>query len=337
LITTFEAIRAYAESRNIAVTGIRDLVSACSLLARGSLKLRDLPTNDSRALVLLWYLGLAAVYLKAERKRLTLWAAPTPLTYRVARGMLAPLILRISRWTPMRILIKYLASRGGYATVEDVEEDLGGAVLEATRILMPVLKLAYGRFSRPVRKPFNRHVIEAVLFKLGEELGLLEVEKRREARLTELGYELVEDSSIEVVKTMPRVPLVLLAIASIIHHSHRITLVSPWVDYEVASALAPLLEGKQLRVISRPPHTGEHNAALKLLAEYGDILLYPRLHTKLALGNQALVSSANLTKTSLTRNLETGVYYREAPPILRVHAEEIAASASRSPLQRKAS
>ena len=34
-----------------------------------------------------------------------------------------------------------------------------------------------------------------------------------------------------------------------------------------------------------------------------------------------------MTKASLLRNLETGVYYRETPEALREHAEEVAATA----------
>jgi len=70
-----------------------------------------------------------------------------------------------------------------------------------------------------------------------------------------------------------------------------------------------------------------HEQALAELAERCEVRVYERLHTKLALGRGALVTSANMTKASLLRNLETGVYYREAPEALREHAEEVAATA----------
>ena len=84
-------------------------------------------------------------------------------------------------------------------------------------------------------------------------------------------------------------------------------------------------------MVSRPPRRERHRRALEILSQGCEVLLYPKLHTKLALGDSAVMSSANLTCASLLRNLETGVYYYEAPPTLRVHAEEIAASAVPGP------
>ena len=56
-------------------------------------------------------------------------------------------------------------------------------MLEVTKRYLPALRLA--RLRRPVKKPYNRHVIEAVLLRLGSEAGLLKGDRRTMA-LTEL-------------------------------------------------------------------------------------------------------------------------------------------------------
>jgi ABC-type transport system involved in cytochrome c biogenesis ATPase subunit len=79
-------------------------------------------------------------------------------------------------------------------------------------------------------------------------------------------------------------------------------------------------------VVSRPPREARRAEALELLAQRGEVLCYDKLHTKAVAGVSVVVTSANLVKTSLLRNIETGVYYRETPTALRLHLEEVAAS-----------
>ena len=227
MLTTFEALRAYAESRNVAVASVRDVVRVARVLSGGPRRLRDLPKADRRVVALLWHLGLAVAHLKLGGGS-SLWVSPTSLLSRIAGGELAPLTVRLARWVPMRLLLRYMAARGGAATVDDVERDLGSEVLETTRAFLRVLKFAYPRLRGPVRKPYNRHVVSAVLFRLGAELGLL-VKRGDEAEMTELAYELLGEPRVEVVKTMPKAPLVLMAVASVVGSSRRVFLASPWV------------------------------------------------------------------------------------------------------------
>lgn len=290
------------------------LMAVAQKLASG----QKLNWGKSRLAILVWHLGLARAALEG-RKAILL---ATQSTARIAAGERMLLAVRVARWTPMRILVRYLAERGP-ATVEELVAELGTRSLETTRRYLPVLQLAY-KLGRPVARPFNRHVVSAVLFILGSELGLLDVDGGR-AEPTELALELTWEPEIEVVKTAPSVPLALAAAACSLASTAKPYLISPWIDPEVARALAQLLRGGI--IISRPPKNGKHIEALAALAERCEVRVYERLHTKLALGSGAVVTSANMTISSLLHNLETGVYYRKTPKPLREHAEEIAATA----------
>lgn len=310
----FDLLRAYIESRGTAVAGAEDLIAAAQALASG----QKLPWSGNRAAILLWHLGLARAAL--EGKKAILLA--TQATARVAAGDRTLLAVKVARWTPMRLLVKHLAESGP-ATAEEIVAELGALSLEATGRYLPVLQLAF-KLREPVAKPFNEHMVKAVLFKLGSQLGLLEVEGGR-AEPTELALEFAWEPEIEIVKTAPKVPLALAAAACALTQAAKPYLISPWIDPEVAQTLTPLLHHGV--IISRPPREEKNREALAALSKHCEIRVYNRLHTKLALGARAVVTSANMTVSSLLHNLETGVYYRKTPETLREHAEEIAATA----------
>ncbi|MGC8983322.1 MAG: hypothetical protein ACP5KA_06220 [Desulfurococcaceae archaeon] len=321
-ISDFEALRAYMESRGIAVAGLRDIVDAASKILEGK---EELSKNERRVARLLWHLGLV-VKTPSGKVR------PTPQLEAVSQGNTALLAKRLARWTPMRILLRYMIASGGSATLEDVVRDLGGVMKRVTEKYLPVLKLAYPKLKCPVSKPFNKHVVDTVLFKLGADLGFLKYDRGRGvAHLTELAEEYVEQHAVEVIRTAPRSPIILAAVAATVTSARRVYLVSPWIDGEVAEALSPLLHGREVVVVTRKPVEGRqgerHRRALQILAQRGEVLCYERLHTKLAMGTSAVVTSANFTVASMLHNIETGVYYHETPTPLRVHAEEIVAAA----------
>ena len=315
-MSDFEFLRAYVEARNVAYADLRLVRQAAEKISRGVPR-AEMTDEERRTADLLWHLGLAVASLERG-----LTYRPTPQLFRVAKGDVSLLAVRLARWTPMRLLLRFLASKGGEVSLDEVEERLGGRMLEVTKRYLPALRLTGLR--RPVKKPYNRHVIEAVLLRLGSETGLLKGDRRTMA-LTELAEELLETESVEVVRTGPNSPVVLAAVAAAAASGNKVYLVSPWIDREVAEALASLLEGKAV-VVSRPPREKPHVDALALLAQRGEVLCYDKLHTKAVAGTSAVVTSANLVKTSLLRNIETGVYYRETPTALRLHLEEVAAS-----------
>ncbi|OYT32261.1 MAG: hypothetical protein B6U94_00265 [Thermofilum sp. ex4484_79] len=121
------------------------------------------------------------------------------------------------------------------------------------------------------RSLFNRHTIEAVLSKL----GLLSVRGREEAKITE-AYELLKSPRIEMIKMMPKEPIILLAVASVMSSS-RVVVISLWVNLSVASALV------QLTIVARPICLKQGYEALELLSQHCEVLVYKHLHTKLAL------------------------------------------------------
>jgi hypothetical protein len=315
-VSDFEFLRAYVEARNVAYADLRLVRQAAEKISRG-VPWTEMTDEERRTADLLWHLGLAVASLEGG-----LTYRPTPQLLRVANGDVSLLAVRLARWTPMKLLLRFLASKGGEASLDEVEERLGGRMLEVTKRYLPALRLTGLR--RPVKKPYNRHVIEAVLLRLGSETGLLKGDRRTMA-LTELAEELLETESVEVVRTGPNSPVVLAAVAAAAASGNKVYLVSPWIDREVAEALARILEGKAV-VVSRPPREKTRADALALLTQRGEVLCYDKLHTKAVAGTSAVVTSANLVKTSLLRNIETGVYYRETPTALKLHLEEVAAS-----------
>ena len=323
MFSDFELLRAYVESRNVAQADVALVRRAAEAILQG----RELDGNERRAADLLRHLGLAAASMPRRGARVEY--RPTPQLARAARGDLTLLAVRLARWTPMRILLRYLALKGGEADLEEAAGELGGLMEDVTGRYLPALRLAYPGLRRPVKKPFNMHVLEALLLRLGSEVGLLRYE-RGAASLAELADELAEEGQAEVVRTGPRSPVILAAVASAAASGGSVHVASPWIDREVASALAPLIRGRAV-VVSRPPREGGHREALELLSRRGEVLCYAGLHTKAVAGASAVLSSANLVKASLLRNIETGVYYRETPTALRLHLEEVAASARPCP------
>lgn len=163
------------------------------------------------------------------------------------------------------------------------------------------------------RNLFNRHTIEAVLSKP----GLLSVRGREKAKITELAYELLKSPRIEMIKIMPKEPIILLAVASVMSSSSRVVVISLWVNLSVVSALV------QLTIVARPTCLKQGYEALESLSQHCEVLVYKHLYTKLALENSAIVTDANLTRTSLLKNLETEIYYDNALFFIRLYAEEV--------------
>jgi len=321
----FELLRAYVEARNVAYADLALVRKTAEVIKRGARR-RELGPGERRTADLLWHLGLAVASIEGGE----VTYRPTQQLARVAEGDSTLLAVRLARWTPMRLLLRFLAERGGGADVEEVEAELGGRLKEATSRFLPVLRLAYPRLRGPVKKPYNRHVLEAVLLRLGSEVGLLKGD-RRAVVLTELAGELLGEEPVEVVKTGPNSPVILAAVAAAAASGGIVYVVSPWIDRDVAEALTSLLKGHAV-VVSRPPRNENHREALRTFAQRGEVLCYSKLHTKAVAGAAAVITSANLVGTSLLRNIETGVYYRETPLALRLHLEEIAASGKPCPL-----
>jgi len=315
----FELLRAYVEARNIAYANLTLLRKTAQAIQRGARR-RELGPDERRTADLLWHLGLAVASIEGGE----VTYRPTPQLARVAQVDATLLAVRLARWTPMRLLLRFLAERGGEAAVDEVEAGLGGRMEETAGRFLPALRLANPRLRGPVKKPYNRHVLEAVLLRLGSEVGLLKGD-RKTVVLTELAEELLEEELVEVVRTGPNSPVILAAVAAATASGGAVYIVSPWIDRDIAEALVKLLKGRVV-VVSRPPRNENHREALRTFAQHGEILCYGKLHTKAVAGAAAVVTSANLVGTSLLRNIETGVYYRETPHVLRLHLEEVAAS-----------
>jgi len=329
VITAYEALRAYVESRGLSTVNLKRLREACYLF-RQPRHSSELDSNQRAVARLLWSLGLAVIEPVEKGWRVR----ASRIAEKVLRGETTLITVRMARWTPVKVLIRYVASRGGQTTVDNVVRDLGGAVREAMKRALPFLRLAY-RKVKPVVKPYNRHIVEALILTLGSELGLFETDARREEiALTDLSYELLEYRDVDIVRTAPRMPIILAAVAAIVTSSAHVRVVAPWIDPEVAKALIEL--STRLTVVTRPPQIErtlkakrKKEEAIEVLSQRGEVLVYPHLHTKLVAGQQALVTSANLTLYSLVRNIETGTYHYTVSPQLTSHIEEIIAASTR--------
>lgn len=190
----FEALRCYFESRNVALSSV-DEIREIMLAPRGWIPLESLNGQQRRTASLLWLAGLLNVVVAG-----VVGGRPRLAGYRLSRvgrvyvgllrdsPMASDLFLAevLAGWAPMRNLLIYSLGRRT-VTVDGVERDLGSQIEEATGRAFALLR-AFGILRRgaPVKKPYNRACVEALLFRLGRELGLYS-RTRSEVELTGAG------------------------------------------------------------------------------------------------------------------------------------------------------
>ena len=284
-------------------------------------------------LKLLWYLGLARAKYQDGRFFYALNSEGNEYYRLLCKGdkrATALLLYKaIVRWKPMRVLLSYIAGKG-QASLGDMVRDLGGDMLYWTKIMSTFgFKIPKGS----VRKPYNTFVLRNCLLPIAEELGLVERLNDR-FRLTSLGKSMVSEKSLgwEIVRSRPREPFIYAAICSTLLSSTEAILVSPWIDVKVAEKLVQGIKENsslsEIRIIVREPaEKGSTRLALKLLVEKlsqigisVNIRATPRrgslaLHAKVFTSNrECVITSANLQYTSLWKNFEVGVYYKQDVP-----------------------
>ena len=257
----------------------------------------------------------------------------------------------ILNWHPIKILVRYLAWRGGSASIDDVVRDLGcfmkrltGELFDALKLVIPeerTLKTPRMFLDRVrelcgpdidekgVLKPFNKRRVQELLVPILSSLRLAELDGDSIV-LTELGLEYSRNVMLvptsELVVTEPLFPQTYMALLSVLYRAgHEVFIVSPWVEIspEGEGLLLSLLRAVKgrYREIKMVLRDDEHNRrVLKLALAKGafkdlpiSIYLVKNLHAKMYLSLPALITSANLLFTSVGLNYEVGIYYPVAP------------------------
>ena len=236
------------------------------------------------------------------------------------------LLFRAVNWLPIRLLLEFAAKKGGKVTSLDTTRELGSRMKETTSKYYKILHCLIGdRGLRPegVQKPFNRHVVEAVLFRFLLDLGILQGTTKN-AKLTDTGWFLVNDvqqRSYTVLTTEPSYPQIGVATAAIFGASSpQEEVISATYSLDVVIA-KPLIElagraNRSLVFVLGRPAARNANKLSKICKQHGlhcDILCVDELHAKLYAGAYTLLTSANLTRAGLTRNYEIGVLMMQRP------------------------
>lgn len=181
------------ESRNIAPLMKAEfpergaLLKQFKIIAEKIINGEKLSLDELRVAYILWYLNLIAV--SANGSKITLIS--NEFTERIANEDWSLLMVRVAQWTPMRLLILFGLDKGGILSLDEVVNNLGAKVQNATKQIETVLDFAFGRRWRSPRgeyprKPFNKVIVKKILFPLGQELGLFYYVRSRYMRVSEL-------------------------------------------------------------------------------------------------------------------------------------------------------
>ncbi len=241
------------------------------------------------------------------------------------------------KWSPIKVMLTYLHLKGE-AKIQDIVSDLGSDMLYWTKIMSD---FGFKIRRKAVKKPFNDFVVRECLKPLAEQLCLVESSNGK-MKLTEMGRQVILKTSTaewEIIRSRPREPLIYAATVSTILDTSQATMVSPWIDVKTAKTLTSGLKKhssiQQLRIIVRKPNP-ETRKAIKIISEEisqlgasVQVRATPvrgplTLHAKTTVtANQATITSANLQYTSLWKNFELGVYYKQTPEELSNLIEDL--------------
>ena len=139
--------------------------------------------------------------------------------------------------------------------------------------------------------------------------------------------ETVERRGFETVRSREKEPLAAVAVAHIVYSaSDEVTLVAPYVDNWSIEFIANAVRvsGKDKRVVIVTKRRG-----LKCNTKPSSIeieVVDRPLHAKIYVSSEsAFITSANLLKTSLLRNIELGVMLTPAPATIKAFVDELIA------------
>jgi len=316
----FTAAKIYFESKNISAFKLEDFVkvmrfAACRQVVSSSPVYKSLsnqikcnPRDVSGYLSLAWHLGILAIHSYDKSSGFTYIA--TGIARELAElcrdphsnqclEMLRKLFLR---WEPLRVLLKFLRSRGTFRS-RDVVKVLGEEMrFWNSKLIELGLPVERGKSGAP-RKPFNDFVVRKLFKPLLDELQLHSI--------------VPEERGYTVVKSRSGEPVIAAGIAHVVSSYRESILVTPFIDEYgvelIIKALALTPEPKHVELIVRKPSPRVNLNELKVRArDMGseiEVHITKRpLHAKIySSRNEVLITSANLLKTSLLRNVEIGI------------------------------
>jgi len=243
--------------------------------------------------------------------------------------LITTISLRIIEWFPTRLLLRFIADKGGEISSEEVINNLGKLMKTITSKYSPIMSeiLGLSRINKNgVMKPFNRHVVEAVLFKLLKNIGILQGTQRR-VRLTDIGWMIASQTHSNfdhlVVTTEPEYPqigVVITAIAGTKIQSNNLIFATYSIDLRVVDHILQLAKkalNNKITFIMGPPAKQYSKRILYKCRRYDircKLLCTQELHAKVYINNKyILLTSANLTRAGLARNYEVGVLLSSIP------------------------
>ena len=313
----FEAAKVYFESRNIASFSVGEFLKVVKYLLRmgSAIPSKRLATtlgchqrDLSGYLSLGWHLGVFSLVKQGN----TYVYAPTKLAKAIldscgnglgteCRELLSYLFLN---WAPLRLFLRFVRARGRLR-VDEVRNVLGEEMRFWNSILMqlglPVTPRS--REGEAPAKPFNDYVIRKLFKPLITQLGLLDAE------LIERNY--------EIVKSRGKEPIIAAGIAHIVYSSREAVLITPFVDsygIDLVARAATLAKNRSyVRIFARIVK-GMQSRTISMPHVHIEVCIVNRpLHAKLYMSDRdLLITSANLLRTSLLRNIELGVMVRGA-------------------------
>jgi len=320
----FIAAKVYFESKNVSVFNLEDFVRIIRFVVDkhmvSSLDVYEALSSTfkigfrdvSGYLSLAWHLGVLAlkrnsgssgfVYI-ATRTAKELASLCTKLCSNQCLEMLRKLFLK---WEPLRILLRFLSSRRKFDH-RDIVGILGEEMEFWNSKLMTLgLPVKHKRGTAP-RKPFNDFVVRKLFKPLLDEL--------------QLHGTTLEEKSYIIVKSREGEPIIAAGIAHIASTYRESVLITPFIDKYgvelIARALSLTPGPKYVKLIIRKPRSLEYLNKLKDKArEMGHEIEVLRsekpLHAKIyGSRNEVLITSANLLRTSLLRNVEVSIDIRD--------------------------
>ena len=346
----------YYQSRNIASFRLADFLKVLRLVAvsggatvgrvsrvlGGSVDKRDV----SGYLSLGWHLGLLGYSIERSRGVYSITKLGTEILERCSSSMQGVVdercrdVLRelFSSWVPLRVLLKFFAENGfDYRKAVEV---LGEEMRFWTSIMAKLGMQVGGRGS--VAKPFNDFVMRRFFKRLIEELDMQHLAKH------------VNDVGLRgaVVWSRRGEPIIATGVASIVAKGRRVLIATYVLDthgIEFVMRAASLYRGSRGKSITIVTHKLPNDVEKQLrkassTSSMGiDIEIYRSrtpLHAKMYTHHPAenernevemLLTSANLTRTSLFRNIELGTLLTtESKHLLELIESKL------SPLQRVA-
>ncbi|MET1159626.1 MAG: hypothetical protein ABWW65_01570 [Thermoprotei archaeon] len=253
-----------------------------------------------------------------------------------------PLLRQLfSNWLPLQVFLYYIHLRGGRIRIEDIVRDLGGNLMKKWTGLMYSLGIATDIMRKPggVYKPFNKFVTRNFFIKLSEELDLLTTTDNL-IELREFGKAIAKDFTktlytrgYDLIRTMPGEYTIYSAIADSLLYAKVAYIVSPWINGTLVEVVHRVLEInrgiEELYLVMRKTHdnTAYARKLHEIMGGALKILYFNRLHAKISADPEgsAVISSANMTKTSLASNYEVGIYYIKTPIELQTAVDELLA------------